>query len=344
MKKRIFFVVVIGLGLFFCGCNGCGRKSSVKPIVNKSEVKQIQKSLNTQILRYEQALDNMPKDSIAYGLKQLQQDYYFFIGDKPANPNNVAQIESYLNDAIIKKLYAEVQKQYPDLSQMEKEFNDAFSLLKYHFPQAVIPQIYTAITGLYYEMPISYIDTNLVISLDLYLGKDFSMYKQLGSSVPQFIIRRFSREFILSDCFKEMSYHYIKHRNLEGSLLDEMILEGKRLMFTEAMLPEAPDSVIFPFPQERIRWAIDNEASIWGYLIEKNYLYSKDNAVIRKFINEAPFTNFFGQQSPGRAGVWMGWQICRSWVQKNPDRPLSDLMDELDAQKILSESKYKPKK
>ena len=260
MKKRIFFVIVVSLGLFFYGCNSCGRKNPTKPTVNKSEVKQIQKSLDIHILRYEQALNNMPKDSIAFGLKQLQKDYYFFIGDNPTDPANVAQIKNYLNDAIIKKLYAEVQKQYPDVSQMEKDFSDAFSLLKYHFPQAVIPRTYTAITGLYYEMPITYYDTNLVISLDLYLGKDFKMYKQLGSAVPQFVIRRFSREFILSDCFKEISYQYIKHRNIESSLLDEMILEGKRMMFTEAMLPNAPDSVVFPFPQEKIQWAIDNEA------------------------------------------------------------------------------------
>jgi hypothetical protein len=110
------------------------------------------------------------------------------------------------------------------------------------------------------------------------------------------------------------------------------------------MLPDFPDSLLFPFPQEKIQWVIDNEANIWGYLIENNYLYSKDNVVIRKFVNEAPFTNFFGKQSPGKIGVWIGWQICRSWIQKNPDRKLSELMQETDAQKILSESKYKPKK
>jgi hypothetical protein len=61
-------------------------------------------------------------------------------------------------------------------------------------------------------------------------------------------------------------------------------------------------------------------------------------------VKESPFTSFFGNQSPGRVGAWTGWQICRSWVQKNPNKLLKDLMNELDAQKILAESKYKPKK
>jgi len=336
--------VIWGMLIMFLVFFGCGRKKTNKPVVNKSEVKQIQKNIDIKIKRYEQALFEISKDDLGAGLKALQSDYYFFIGDNPTAPDNVKQIRSFLNDKVIKQLYAEVQKQYPDLSDMEKGFSDAFSLLKYHFPEAVVPQIYTAVTGLYYEMPIIFSDTTLIIALDMYLGKDYKLYRQLGMGVPKFVIRRFSREYILADCFKNISYNYMKYNNSQGTVLDEMILDGKRLFFAELTLPNAPDSVIFPFPQEKIQWAMQNEANIWGYLIEKKYLYSRDNAVIRKLVKDAPFTSFFGNQSPGQIGVWVGWQICRSWVQKNPNRPISDLMNELAAQKILTESKYKPKK
>jgi uncharacterized protein YjaZ len=178
----------------------------------------------------------------------------------------------------------------------------------------------------------------------MYLGKNYKLYKQLGIAVPQYIIQRFSKEYILADCFKEISYQYIKYKDMQGTLLDEMILEGKRLLFTEAVLPHLADSVIYPYSSEKIQWAINNEASIWGYLIEKKCLYSKDNVMIRKFVREAPFTSAFGKQSPGKAGAWIGWQICKSWIEKNPDRSIEDLMNELDAQKILTESKYKPKR
>jgi len=321
----------------------CNRKKTNKVAVDKSEVKQIQKTINVKIKRYEQALYNIPKDNLEAELKALQSDYCFLV-ENLKDSNYVKQIRFFLNEKLNKQLYLEVQKQYPDLSEMEKEFGNAFSLLKYHFPDAVIPHIYTAISGLYYESPILFYDSTLMIALDMYLGKDFKPYKQLGIEVPKFIIQRFSREYILADCFKEISYNYMKYNNTQGTVLDEMILEGKRLFFAELALPNAPDSVIFPYPQEKIQWAMQNEANIWGYLIEKKYLYTRDNTVIRKLIKEAPFTNFFGNQSPGRIGVWVGWQICRSWVQKNPNRPINELMNELDAQKILAESKYKPKK
>ncbi|MDR0606219.1 MAG: hypothetical protein LBG80_18225 [Bacteroidales bacterium] len=339
MKYLVWGILIFNL-IFFA----CNWKKPGKPVVNQSEVNQIQKTIDVKIKRYEQALNNIAKDNLSAGLVALQKDYYFFVGDNPSDSANVEQIRNYLNDKIIKQLYLEVQKQYPDLSAMEKEFSASFSLLKYYFPQANIPQVYTAITGLYYEMPIMFHDTTLIIALDMYLGKNYKLYRQLGTEVPQYIIQRFSREYILADCFKEMSYQYIKYKDIQGTLLDEMILEGKRLLFTEAVLPHLGDTVIYPYSSEKIQWAINNEASIWGHLIEKKYLYSKDKVIIRKFVREAPFTSIFGKQSPGKVGAWIGWQICKSWIEKNPDKSLKDLMTELDAQKILTESKYKPKK
>jgi hypothetical protein len=339
MKYLVCVLLIFNL-MFF----SCNRKPSTKPIVKQSEVKQIQKTIDIKIKRYEQALNNIKKDSLKTGLNALKKDYYYFVEDNPGDSANVEQIRSYLNDKIIKQLYQEVQKQYSDLSGMEKEFNASFALLKYYFPKANIPHIYTAITGMYFEMPVIFYDSILVIALDMYLGKDYKLYKQLGPSAPQYIIRRFSKEYILADCFKEISYKYIKYKDIQGTLLDEMILEGKRLLLTEAVLPHLSDTIIYPYPLEKLQWVVDNEANIWGYLIEKNYLYSKDNVHIRKLVREAPFTSMFGKQSPGRVGAWIGWQICRSWIQKNPNKSLNDLMKEIDSQKILTESKYKPKK
>jgi hypothetical protein len=341
MKRYIFFGILV-LFLIFPACK---RKKSNKAVVavNKSEVKQIQKTIDVKIKRYEQVLYSLPKDDLGASLKSLQSEFHF-LKDNLKDPNYVNEIRNFLDYKPNTQFYFEVQKQFPNLIGMEKEFGDAFSLMKYHFPDAVVPHVYTAISGLYYEMPILFYDSTLIIALDMYLGKNYKPYKQLGMDVPKFIIQRFSREYILADCFKEIAYNSLKFNNYQGTLLDEMILEGKRLLFAELVLPQTPDSIIFPFSQEKIQWAMQNEANILGYLIEKKFLYSRDNTVIRKLVKEAPFTSFFGNQSPGRVGAWIGWQICRSWVQTNPNKPISELMNELDAQKILTESKYKPKK
>jgi hypothetical protein len=340
MTKYLIGAIVM-FSIVFCACDG---EKTEKPKVNKTEVRRIQKNINIEIKRYEKELNSIPKNDLKKGLITMKKDYHCFLGDNPDSPENVKQIQNYLNDKIIKQLYQEVQKQFPDLTNLEKEFNAAFALLKYHFPEAKIPNIYSVITGMYYEMPIMFYDSILAISLDMYLGKNFKLYKQLGPSVPQYIIQRFSKEYILPDCFKEISYKYIQYKPTQGTLLDEMLLEGKRLLFAEAVLPQLSDTIIFPCSPEKMQWLNENEAKIWAYLIEKNYLYTKDNVVIQKLVHDAPFTSMFGQKSPGRTGAWIGWQICKSWLQKNPNKSIKELMNQSDAQKILTESKYKPKR
>jgi len=341
MIKRGFVVLVLTAGMLFSACK---QKPKTLPTPKKSEVKEIQKQLQqVKIKRYEQALYAIPKDSLESGLKKLQADYACFWGDFTLQ--EAVQLTKYhLEDKSYKPLYEAVQKQFPDLEDLEKQFTEAFSLLLYYFSDAAVPQVYTFISGLDYENFIIYFSDRLFIPLDLFLGKDYKLYKQLPPDVPQFIRRRFSPEYILPTCLGEISYRYISAKPQHSNLLDVMILEGKYLLFLEMMLPSLPDSVIFPFPQEKIEWAKENEANIWAYLIQHNYLYSRDNTVIRKLVGEAAFTNYFGEDSPGRVGAWIGWRICRSWVEKNPQKKITELFAEIDAQKILAESKYKPKK
>jgi hypothetical protein len=52
----------------------------------------------------------------------------------------------------------------------------------------------------------------------------------------------------------------------------------------------------------------------------------------------------FSKDSPSRLGEWIGLQIIRSYMQKNRDVTLQMLLQETDAQKILTLSGYKPEK
>ena len=49
------------------------------------------------------------------------------------------------------------------------------------------------------------------------------------------------------------------------------------------------------------------------------------------------------RDSAPKLGVWMGWQIVRKYMKEHPDVTLQQLMADNDAQKILNQSKYKPK-
>ena len=66
---------------------------------------------------------------------------------------------------------------------------------------------------------------------------------------------------------------------------------------------------------------------------------------IQKYLTDAPFTPGLGDhnESAPKLGIWIGWQIVKKYMDKNPDVTLQQLMKETDAQKILHASRYKPK-
>jgi len=65
----------------------------------------------------------------------------------------------------------------------------------------------------------------------------------------------------------------------------------------------------------------------------------------KRFIENAPFSKFYtaqDNQSPGKIGSYIGWQIVRSFMKEN-DVSLQKLL-EIDEEIIFKKSKYKPKK
>jgi uncharacterized protein YjaZ len=84
---------------------------------------------------------------------------------------------------------------------------------------------------------------------------------------------------------------------------------------------------------------------MWRYFIENELLYDNDQKLNNRFINPAPFSKFYleiDNESPGRVGAWVGWQIVRSYM-KNNEVPLPELL-KMSPKEIFEKSKYKPKK
>jgi len=55
------------------------------------------------------------------------------------------------------------------------------------------------------------------------------------------------------------------------------------------------------------------------------------------------FTSYFSKESPGRAAVWLGFRIIESYMMKNKNNSLADIMKDTDIQGILEKARYNPK-
>ena len=84
---------------------------------------------------------------------------------------------------------------------------------------------------------------------------------------------------------------------------------------------------------------------MWQYFIENELLYKTQSSLFLRFIEPAPFSKFYleiDNESPARIGVWLGWQIVKSFMQNN-DVSLQKLLT-IDSEDLFKKSSYKPKK
>jgi hypothetical protein len=239
----------------------------------------------------------------------------------------------------VNKAYEKVNQVFPSMDSLEKELSRAFKHYHYYFPGKEIPAVYTFISG--FNQSIAVADSILAIGLDKYLGKNSEVYVQL--MVDQYLRNTMRKEMIVSDCMKAWgSTEFPMPDSVPGNVLSNMLFHGKVVQFQRQMMPGLHDTLLLGFTEKELEWCEEYERMMWEYLIENNLLYETDYMVINKLVNPAPYTSYFTRESPGRAAVWMGWNIVKEYM-KAAEVGLDELMDDHDYQKMLRESRYRPR-
>jgi hypothetical protein len=329
MKKKVLSFLLL---LFLVSaCNNS--KSRLDINVSDIDIEPV------KIHQYEKALFSIDVDDFKSGLAQIGFQYDVFLGDNWDDTLNLIQLKEYICDTKIIALYQSSTEKIPGLKTIETQLTSGFKHYKYYYPDYDIPYIYSYISGLRFEQPVEYANGIMVIGLDNFLGADYAAYKEFG--IPKYKTMLMDQEYIPVECFKALSFPHIPQYNAQ-TLLDEMILMGKIIYFIDAMLPQFPDYMKIGYSENEYKWCEENESNIWAFLIENDLLYTVDFMAVKKFISEGPFTSGFDDASPGRIGVWLGWQIIKKYMQENPQVKLQEMLNMKDAQGILQNSGYKP--
>ena len=343
--RRIYFFscIILVISVLFTGCKKKDKPVDVtKPKLTEEQV-EVSKNVEINILRYEQDLFNIDQGNMKAAFAALYGKYPENLIAKNAWNNNemLLSIKDFLNDPVIKEIYQDTETMYADMSWFKKEITPAFTLYLTHFPNEKIPDFCTLVSGIDFQMPqvLGYENT-IFVCLDMYLGKDNKHYGQAG--MPKFISARCEKKYMVTDCFsKALVYRHLPDRTLV-TLLDNMVDAGKKMLFTQTMFPTTSAQDILGYSKEQYKWATSHESAIWHYLVEKNLVFDNTDNVIRRMMDETPFTRDFGNDSPGRLGVFIGFQIVQSYMKTHPGTTLKDLMAMNDSQKLLKESGYKP--
>jgi hypothetical protein len=339
MRKQLFCTII--LAILIPGMMSCKRnhyKVNVSSVSAGIEIKRLEKDLfGTDPEKIPSVVPELKKK---YGSFLQLFSYVINTGDI-GDPSFGDLLERFCTDKLNNEGYAEVMKQYPDIRPLESELEDAFRHYLWYFRGSKVPSVYTCITG--FNNSIITGDSEIGIGLERYLGSDCEYYPRL--EIYKYIAVRMNSWNIVPDCIyawgvTEWLFDSIGYPS--DNVLAEIIHEGKLKYFEKCLLPEVHDTILFGFTADQMKFCLNNEMQMWEYLVEHDLLFSSDQMVIRKLTGEAPFTSFFTKESPGRAAVWIGFRIVESYMMKNRNSDLKNLMKNPDIQGILGRAKYDP--
>mgnify|MGYP003624496007 CR=1 FL=1 len=244
--------------------------------------------------------------------------------------NNTEEIE----------LFHKSQKIFKNFDAEKVQIEDLFKHVKYYHPNFKSPKIITLITNLDYQNKVMYVDSLLFVAVDMYLGKSSDVY----SDFPLYLAQNFDKSQLVVDIANSIGEKYFKTPK-KRQFLDAIIHEGKKMYLLDCYIPLVSDAKKIGYSSGKFEWTVANEFKLWEYFLSNELLYNTDSKLYSRFIADAPFSKFYtaiDKESPGKIGVWIGWQIVRSYMNNN-NVTLQQLLQK-NAEEIFKKSKYKPKK
>ena len=321
MRNSFFLILFVTL-LFF----SCKNENSVEAEIAKID-------MDIDIERFDQLFAN----ATLANLEELKHDYPFMFSKKYNDEYWAAKME----DTLMHELANQVNVQIAEFPKVEEEIEDLYRHLAYYFPNFKKPRVITYVSYVTYREKNLVTDSLAFIAIDNYLGSDHEFYGEIS----KYIRDQFNQEQIVVDLAASYAEKYIFQAE-NRTFLDDMVYYGKQLYFKDKVIPFKSDAEKIGYSQEELDWALANEFQIWQYFIDKELLFSTDSNLPSRFINPAPFSKFqlelIDNESPGRIGQYIGWQIVRAYMENN-EVSFQEMLSK-SPEEIFNNSNFKPRK
>lgn len=326
MIKRIFLFCVLALAL-----NSCDDSSSP---IDISAIKT-----ETRIQRFDSAFFHLDTADFSTGLQDLKVKYPpFFMSNETERFWRFQRIDGRQNE-----LFGEVENNLAPFDIWNSKLNLSMKRLYASFPDQSEIKVFTYISNLDFSLPVFFNDSinSCFIGLDLFLGQNQPYYEFM----PQYLAYYRQPAFMIRDCLESILQSKLEYPQVNAQLLEDMIYYGKVLFALQALLPDEKPHQIIKYNPEKYDFCLQNERQIWSYFVENQMLFSTKAGDKKRFVETAPFSKFgmkFDNQSPGRIGQWIGWQIVKKYMENHKEKSIPELFAEKDSRKILKLSSYRP--
>lgn len=368
MRERTILAMICGASALFSACDTSNNKF-------KEQATQNPQSVQINYVRFDQAIYEMDgcikrpaikgdydllkvdipdEDSLCLQEKidQIKEKYptqfkhYMMMLDELSSGYETPYATLFylfLSNEAYHEVFQECLNRYGEVNDLEKRFTEAYSRAQELIPGYETPQnIYFIFSGFGDYLSID--ENTLYVSLEYFLGEDYKNY-QYVPGIYDYLRKNLKKEKIVPDAMYECTCEHFPMTKEAGTLLDHILYYGKMLYITDAIMQKETPQLIMGYNKGEWEWCEKNEANMWNYLRENNLIFETDNKTITDFIIMSGSTKYFSTEehsAPGRAAVWLGWQIITQYMANNPGMNLTDLIKMDDSQMILQSSRYNP--
>jgi hypothetical protein len=334
-KKMLKYISLIISLFFVISCN------KQKKSVDVSEI-----NATTKICRLDLELPKCKSLEDVSSLLDANPDfvesfiYYGIFPDKRVMAENFLLLAQ---DQKLTELFDEVAKEYSDISDVDVQLESLYKHVKYYFPQFEEPTVYMIMGG-FGGFDANYMDEETIIfGMENFLTNK-AKYFPRRETTPFYMHKHFTREKIPSKLSNMLGqFEFSNFDKDDKTLINAMIYWGKIYYFSEHMLPNTADSVIIEYTADEMARVEGNKKETYGYFAKNDLLFNEEKAAITKFVAPRPTTNEIGDKAPGRIGRYLGWEIVRSYMRKNPEVTIEQLMKDSNHGEIFRKAQYKPK-
>lgn len=295
-----------------------------------------------QLHRFEKVLFDTPSGQLPARLAQAKEEFGTdLLALQPENPAFVEMLTGFVQDPVMRDVYRLTDSVFGDMHEEAEQLGAALAAAQKLVPELRYDKVYTYVSGSFdYDMRVGCNSHELIISLDQYVLPYTQRYNYFN--LPLFLVQQSRRQYLPADCMTAIARQRIVLPDHTLSMLDYMVAEGKAIYFAQQTLPRTADSLLLRYSSAQMDWMEHNEEQVWAYFLQNNLLYETDYMRFHNFIDDAPKTNAFRESCP-RTTSYIGWHIVSQYV-KNTGCTMQELFDQSDAQQILAQSNYRPKR
>ena len=315
--KHYFSFIFLVSVLNFCSC---------KNLINEDNdyTKEI------EVIRFEKLFFEYDIDSIS-SLKNK----FPYLFPKQFSINDWMNI---YNDTLRRDIFKRSDQVFKNFNPYKIEISKNIKQIQDEFGGFYIPKIITINNGIDYNYNVVRSDSIVLVSTDCYLGNNIHY-----ESIPNYISMKMNVDYFVKDITESFLQDFIKYPG-DRRFISKIIYYGK-LIYSMKKITDFDFEKIIGISQENLNWLTENELEIWEYFVKNNLIFSTDISLVKRFINDAPYSKFglsIDFESSPMVGKWIGYNIVKSY-QKKHNIQLKNLVA-MNEYNLYLKSNYSPRK